>query len=129
MDKAEKAFMIANNAIYFGDNSDYETALYEICDVLNPDIERGNEYIESVISCMENSNVDKKIVGTADDMFDTHELKIIETEGKDWIILRTFYSRIPYSVVFDSIKDKQNFIDEYCNKWWILLNQNICGKT
>ena len=65
---------------------------------------------------MKTSNIGKKLVGTADDMFDTHELKIIEAEGKDWIILRTFYSGIPYSVVFDSRIDKQNFIYEYYNK-------------
>jgi allantoicase len=65
---------------------------------------------------MENSNIYKKIVGTADDMFDTHELKTIEAEGRDWIVLRTFYSGIPYSVVFDTKKDKENFIDEHCIK-------------
>jgi allantoicase len=64
---------------------------------------------------MEDSNIGKKIVGTADDMFDTHELKIIEAEGRDWIVLRTFYSGIPYSVVFDTREDKQNFINEYCD--------------
>jgi len=36
MDKVNKAFAIANNAIYFNDNSDYLTALYEICETLHP---------------------------------------------------------------------------------------------
>ena len=31
-----KVFQIANNAIYFGDSSDYLTALYEICAVIKP---------------------------------------------------------------------------------------------
>lgn len=46
MDNTEKAFRIANNAIYFGDNSDYGTALCQICNILNPDIEYGTEYME-----------------------------------------------------------------------------------
>jgi hypothetical protein len=46
MDKAEIAFRIANNAIYFEDNSDYGTALYQICNILNPDVECGAEYME-----------------------------------------------------------------------------------
>ena len=46
-DKLNKIFRIANNVIYFDDNSDYKTALYEICDVIKPDDETvGNEYIE-----------------------------------------------------------------------------------
>lgn len=45
----EKAFAIANNAIYFNDRSDYLQALYETCKALNPNWEDGligNEYIE-----------------------------------------------------------------------------------
>lgn len=45
----EKAFAIANNVIYFNDNSDYETALYEMCAALKPDMKDeniGKEYIE-----------------------------------------------------------------------------------
>ena len=39
-----KIFEIANNAIYFRDNSDYLTALYEICNVIKP----GNENIGEI---------------------------------------------------------------------------------
>lgn len=56
MDKADleisptqKAFAIANNAIYFADRSDYLSALYDVCKVLNPDfdIEKiGSKYID-----------------------------------------------------------------------------------
>ena len=41
--KVTKIFEIANNAIYFRDNSDYLTALYEICHVINPDDESVGE--------------------------------------------------------------------------------------
>ena len=45
--KLDKIFLIANNAIYFQDNSDYLTALYEICAVINPDDENiGQKFIE-----------------------------------------------------------------------------------
>jgi len=37
--KLETIFKIANNVIYFRDNSDYLTALYEICNVIKPDDE------------------------------------------------------------------------------------------
>ena len=42
------AYKVANNAIYFDDSSDYETALYEVCQCLRPDCEdeHGKEYIE-----------------------------------------------------------------------------------
>jgi hypothetical protein len=46
--KIKKAYAIANNAIYFDDNSDYETALYEVCMALCPEIdtnEIGTSYI------------------------------------------------------------------------------------
>ena len=45
--KLEQAYAIANNAIYFDDNSDYETALYEVCMVLYPERvdEIGSKYI------------------------------------------------------------------------------------
>lgn len=45
----DKAFAIANNAIYFNDRSDYLSALYEVCRMLRPHIDEysiGKEYIE-----------------------------------------------------------------------------------
>lgn len=46
-DNVKKAFAIANNAIYFDDNSDYYTALYEIAELLNLNGEDiGDRYIE-----------------------------------------------------------------------------------
>jgi len=48
-ERTNKAFTIANNAIYFNDNSDYLTALYDICIMLNPNIQEnkiGEEFIE-----------------------------------------------------------------------------------
>lgn len=46
-EKLEEAYTIANNAIYFDDNSDYETALYEVCMALYPEKvdEIGKRYI------------------------------------------------------------------------------------
>lgn len=47
--KIERAYAVANNAIYFDDNSDYRTALYEVCKILNPDTGDdliGSRYIE-----------------------------------------------------------------------------------
>jgi len=47
--KMNKAFKVANNAIYFNDSSDYLTALCEICEILRPSDykhEDGEEYIE-----------------------------------------------------------------------------------
>lgn len=42
-----KVFQIANNAIYFQDNSDYLTALYEICHAIKPGNQTiGEEFIE-----------------------------------------------------------------------------------
>ena len=38
-DREKEVYKIANNALYFNDNSDYETALYEILKVLNPELE------------------------------------------------------------------------------------------
>lgn len=38
LDNVKKAFAIANNAIYFDDNSDYKTALFEVCKTLNPEL-------------------------------------------------------------------------------------------
>lgn len=46
---ALEAFKTANNAIYFNDRSDYLSALYEVCKILNPDIKPddiGKKYIE-----------------------------------------------------------------------------------
>ena len=48
-ERNNKAFEIANNIIYFNDNSDYLSALYEICIMLNPNIQEnkiGTEFIE-----------------------------------------------------------------------------------
>ncbi|KHD14359.1 hypothetical protein [Clostridium butyricum] len=47
-ERRNKAFAIANNAIYFNDRSDYLTALYEICEMLKPIdcTEIGKKYIE-----------------------------------------------------------------------------------
>ncbi|WP_236893687.1 hypothetical protein [Clostridium botulinum] len=45
----DKAFAIANNAIYFNDRSDYLSALYEICKTIKPNIDEceiGNKYLE-----------------------------------------------------------------------------------
>lgn len=49
-EKIEIAYAIANNAIYFDDNSDYLTALIEVCMTLKPEeVEKvGTEYIEIV---------------------------------------------------------------------------------
>lgn len=47
--KIDKAFAIANNAIYFDDNSDHLTALYEVCSSLKPEIDCeliGRKYIK-----------------------------------------------------------------------------------
>lgn len=50
--KIKKAFTVANNAIYFNDNSDYLSALYEICEILHPPFykdkygEYGEKFIE-----------------------------------------------------------------------------------
>ncbi|ENZ33488.1 hypothetical protein HMPREF1084_01957 [Clostridium butyricum 60E.3] len=47
-ERIEKAFAIANNAIYFNDRSDYLTALYEVCNILKHigNTEIGKNYIE-----------------------------------------------------------------------------------
>jgi hypothetical protein len=48
-ERNKKAFAIANNAIYFNDNSDYLSALYQVCKMLNPQDEEnliGKKYIE-----------------------------------------------------------------------------------
>lgn len=45
--KLDKIFQIANNAIYFRDDSDYLTALYEICNIIKPNDETiGEVFIE-----------------------------------------------------------------------------------
>lgn len=52
LENVKKAYAIANNAIYFNDNSDYLTALYEICKVLNPQVDTdriGNSFIDDEI--------------------------------------------------------------------------------
>lgn len=49
MTNIEKAYAIANNAIYFSDNADYETALYQVCKALKPSVDDediGKEFIE-----------------------------------------------------------------------------------
>lgn len=48
-ERRDKAFAIANNAIYFNDKSDYLKALFEICETLKPsfDIDDiGKKYLE-----------------------------------------------------------------------------------
>lgn len=47
-ERREKAFALANNAIYFNDRSDYLKALYEVCNILKPigNTEIGKKYIE-----------------------------------------------------------------------------------
>ena len=42
---SEEVFKIANNAIYFRDNSDYLTALNEICNAIHPDDEMVGEIL------------------------------------------------------------------------------------
>lgn len=49
--KKEKAFIIANNAIYFNDRSDYLSALYDVCKALNPKLDEsliGSKYIDDI---------------------------------------------------------------------------------
>lgn len=48
-ERCDKAFAIANNAIYFNDRSDYLSALWDVCMMLNPQIsedEVGKKYLE-----------------------------------------------------------------------------------
>lgn len=48
-EQVNKAFKVANNAIYFDDSSDYLSALYEICLILNPKLDSesiGLSYME-----------------------------------------------------------------------------------
>ncbi|KEI94998.1 hypothetical protein N496_18685 (plasmid) [Clostridium botulinum A2B3 87] len=48
-ERFDKAFVIANNAIYFNDRSDYLSVLYEICKTIKPNIDEceiGNKYLE-----------------------------------------------------------------------------------
>lgn len=44
------AFIIANNALYFNDNSDYETALWKICCILNPSLDEYDDYTPQFIN-------------------------------------------------------------------------------
>jgi hypothetical protein len=41
--------MISNNALYFADNSDYETALYEILKIVSPEVWNENDELTSDI--------------------------------------------------------------------------------
>lgn len=41
--KIIEAFMIANNALYFNNSSDYASALWEICSLLNPGVYKDEE--------------------------------------------------------------------------------------
>lgn len=41
--KEEKILKIANNALYFDDSSDYGSALWEILQILNPELFKNNE--------------------------------------------------------------------------------------
>lgn len=57
--KIERAYAVANNAIYFDDSSDYATTLYEVCKILKPDVEDdliGNRYIECKKGCKINNH-------------------------------------------------------------------------
>lgn len=48
-ERCEKAFAIANNAIYFNDRSDYIRVLWEVCSMLKPTFcvdKIGRKYIE-----------------------------------------------------------------------------------
>lgn len=48
-ERRDKAFAIANNAIYFNDKSDYLSALWDVCTMLKPLFECseiGKKYIE-----------------------------------------------------------------------------------
>ncbi len=48
-ERSNKAFAIANNAIYFNDRSDYLSALFDVCTMLKPKFECseiGKKYIE-----------------------------------------------------------------------------------
>lgn len=38
-EREKKAYAIANNALYFDDSSDYQTALWQVLYTLNPDLE------------------------------------------------------------------------------------------
>ena len=45
--RSTRAFAIANNAIYFKDGSDYDSALWEICKTLRPESEQfGERYLD-----------------------------------------------------------------------------------
>lgn len=39
LDNVKKAFVLANNALYTGDRSEYYLSLYKICKELNPDMD------------------------------------------------------------------------------------------
>jgi hypothetical protein len=47
-DTLKEVYAIANNAIYFDDNSDYASALWEICNKIKPEENEniGQKYIE-----------------------------------------------------------------------------------
>ncbi|MFR0781196.1 MAG: hypothetical protein ACLSH8_16545 [Zhenhengia sp.] len=50
LENVKKAYAIANNAIYFDDGSDYLTALYAICKLLNPQVNNdqiGSSFIDN----------------------------------------------------------------------------------
>lgn len=42
LDSVKEAFRIANNGIYFDTKGDYLDALYEICKLLNPNMDEAN---------------------------------------------------------------------------------------
>lgn len=51
MDKLDECFKIANNALYFDDGSDYQSALWEILSTIKPELFENDsapklEYIE-----------------------------------------------------------------------------------
>lgn len=48
LSKLEAIYKVANNSLYFADNHDYKSALWEICKEIHPEREKeiGEKYIE-----------------------------------------------------------------------------------
>ena len=42
-EKEKEAFKIANNALYFDDSSDYQSALWEVMSILKPELFKNDE--------------------------------------------------------------------------------------
>ena len=56
--KIERINIIANNVLYFDDNSDYRTALWRILKVINPDMPDGEEVEELNYIVEESEDID-----------------------------------------------------------------------